>query len=200
MPKTVTATETVEAAPVTTPQAAQAATTTETVTVETGADATGETAEAKAERIAKELEGAQKRIAELNKENEKRRLAEKDAAEKKLAEEGKLQELVELRATERDAKAAELETASQKLTRLNEILGADVDKRIEKWPDEVKKLVPTGEGVDALTRFEKVSELAPLAERLMNVAPRPGNGAGPTPSGGPGGNTVDTPRPANYRI
>lgn len=184
MPEAITTTtetvETTPAAPVTTPES-------ETVSTEPIETIGGETAEQKAERIAKELEGAQKRISELNKENEKRRLAEKDAAEKKLAEEGKLQELVELRAKERDEKATELEAASQKLNRLNEILGADVDKRIEKWPDEVKKLVPSGEGVDALARFERVTELQGLAERLMNVPARPGNGAGPTPTGGPTG-------------
>lgn len=187
MPEATTTTETVETTP-------------ETVTTETVTTEVAETPDTKAERLAKELSGAQAQIGKLNKENEKRRLDEKQAAEKKLVDDGKLQELADTRASERDAVTAERDVQAAKLNRLNEILGGDVDKRIEKWPDEVKKLIPSGEGVDALARFERVSELAPLAERLMNVTARPGNGAGPTPSGGPASNTVDGPRPQNYRI
>lgn len=170
-------------------QAATAETQETTETTETVAQVEKTPAELKAE-----LEGAQARIAELNKENARRRkdaeaqAAAQAEAERKAAEEqGQFKNLYETEKQTAASRAAELESATAKLDRANEILGSDIDKRIEKWPDEVKKLVPNGEGVDALTRFEKVSELAPLADRLMDVPARPGNSAGPTPSGGPGG-------------
>lgn len=144
------------------------------------------------EELKAELEGAQARIAELNKENAKRRkdaealeAAQAEAARKAAEEQGRFKELYDAEQKVVESKSAELESVTAKLAKANEILAADLEARIKSWPDEVKKLIPAGDGVDALTRFEKVSELAPLAERLMNAPARPGNSAGPTPQGGP---------------
>lgn len=153
-----------------------------TETVETPEAETLDAAALKAE-----LEGAQKRIAELNKENEKRRLAEKAAAEQKLIDEGKSKELAETAQAERDAVIAERDALSEKVNKANELLNADIEKRIKDWPEEAKALLPNIEGVDALERLEQVARIEPLAKKLMDAPPKPGNGSGPTAVGGPSG-------------
>ncbi len=132
------------------------------------------------------LEGAQAQIAKLNKENEKRRLAEKAAAEQKLADDGKLKELAEQRAKERDDANADREALTEKVKKANEHLLANVKLTIEKWPDEVKNLVPLGDDADAFEAAEKVDSLKPLAEKLMNAAAKPGSSPGPVAQGGLG--------------
>lgn len=166
-----------------------------TETVDTTATETVETTPASVagktpEQLQAELETAQKRIHELNKENEKRRKQadeqakqQQEAEEKRLAEQGEFKTLADQRTAERDAVTAQLETAAGKLLRLNEILSADISRRIEAWPQEVKSLVPDGEGVDALQRLERITELEPLAQRLMKASAPGGNSAGPAPSG-----------------
>jgi hypothetical protein len=161
--------------------------TTETVGSTPAADA-GKTPE----QLAADLESAQRRIHELNKENEKRRKQaeeqerqQRTAEEKRLAEQGEFKSLAATREAERDAAQAELQSAAAKLARLNEILSADIAKRIEAWPLEVRGLVPDGEGVDALQRLERITELEPLAQRLMKAAAPGGNSAGPVPSAAP---------------
>lgn len=174
------------------PEETQVETTETQETVET--TETVEQVEKTPEQLQADLKSAQAQIHKLNQENAKRRkdaeaqeAAQAEAARKAAEEQGKFKDLYEAEQQTVAGKMAELETANTKLARYDEILSSDVDKRIEKWPDEVKKLVPSGEGVDALTRFEKVSELTPLAERLLNTPARPGNSAGPTPQGGPAG-------------
>ena len=142
------------------------------------------------EQLKSELAGAQARIHELNKENEKRRKAQeaadaaaKTADEARLAEQGEFKTLAETRTAELAAATASLTSATDKLTRLDTIVGADIEKRVAAWPDEVKVLIPKADSADALTRLERVTELEPLATRLMTAKPAAGNSAGPVPGG-----------------
>lgn len=81
--------------------------------------------------------------------------------------------------------------------RYQEILAADIDKRIEKWPDSVKKLIP--KDGDALERLERVSEMEQLANELLQTPAAGGVRPGPVPNNNrPSGEAP--PPPAGYRI
>jgi chromosome segregation ATPase len=165
--------------------------------------ATAETAKTP-EQLQAELQSAQNRIHELNKENEKRRKQQEElekqqkaAEEERLAKQGEFQKLAETRTTELQTAQSELESANAKLTQYETLLGSDIDKRIEKWPEEVKALVPK-EG-DALQRLQEIKKLEPLANSLMSVPAAGGMRPGPVPSGRPS-DVKDLPRPAGYQI
>lgn len=169
------------------PEVEETVETTETTEVEQPQTPTGETPEQKAERISKELESAKSHIHKLNKENEKRRKDQEEADRKAAEEQGKFKELYETEQGKVTQLTTDHETAKEKLAKYETILSADIEARIKDWPEAVKKLIPLGEGVDALSRFESVTNHAELAQKLMDKPVNPGNGPGPRASGGPAG-------------
>lgn len=159
--------------------------TTDAPTTETPADTGDEVKLSKAD-----FEAMQSALRKANKEAETRRkelerIADEQAAAKEteLAEQGKHQELAQKREKERDDARAEVQERDAKLSRYEEILGGNIEAQTKDWPEEVKALIPAGDGVDALARLEAVTKLSPLAEQLMDAPAKPGNGAGPTPGG-----------------
>lgn len=142
------------------------------------------------EQTRNELDSANARILELNKENERNRrkqsefeAAQKKADEDRLAKQGEFETLAKTREGERDTAQSELESAKAQIQRFTEIVSGDLNKRIEKWPDAVKNLVPKADGVDALTRLERIQELEPLALQLMTAPAVGGLRPGPVSNG-----------------
>lgn len=183
--------------------------TTETATVDEVTETAAETVAAAnqtPEQLKAELEGAQKRIKELNTENAKRRKQQEEFETKQAAEEeerkkkqGEFEGLFNDEKQKTATLSAEVESSKEKLAKYETILSADIETRIKDWPDEVKNLIPTGDGVDALARLESLSKLSPLVQKLTAGPTNPGNGAGPRPSGGPGSADVKAAQDAAAR-
>lgn len=127
------------------------------------------------------------RFDELNKkvkamEDEQAKLAkEREESERKAAEEkGEYKKLYE----QATAKVGELTPKSQMLDKLSEMVSAQLKAEVDKWPEEVKALLPT-EPTDVLAFYDAVNRARPLATKLTeadNKVPA-GNGRGPKPSG-----------------
>lgn len=156
------------------------------------------------EQLKEELASAQARIHELNKENEGKRKkldaieAEKSAAEEeRLAKQGEFETLANTHKATAEAKTAELEAAQGKIAKYEELLGGDIDKRIENWPDKIKALVPK-EG-SALERLQEVSRLEPLAVEWMGKPTTRGLQPGPVASNGNRASEPPPP-PPGYRL
>lgn len=150
---------------------------------------------------AQELAAARARIHELNQENEKWRKAKKTAEEQKQIEAGEAKKVAEQRAAERDTAIGERDALQSQIKEAFDILNADIENRVKNWPDEIKDLIPSTEDADALSRMKQVTKLQPLADKLLNQAPRPGNSPGPTSTGDAQENTqVAVSRPAKYYL
>lgn len=135
--------------------------------------------------VIRESMGRKTKLQELETAKQAALDAAKAAADQKLIDEGKSAEVAMAAQAERDVAIAERDTYAAKVSKANELLSADIEKRIKDWPDEAKALLSDGEGVDALERLEQVAKVEPLANKLMDVPARPGNGSGPTATGGP---------------
>lgn len=106
---------------------------------------------------------------------------EREEAERKAAEEqGEYRKLYE----QATAKLGELTPKSQMADKLAEMVSAQLKAEVDKWPEEVKALLPT-EPTDTLALYEAVNRARPLAAKLTEVDNKvpAGNGRGPKPSG-----------------
>lgn len=122
---------------------------------------------------------AQDLIKGLRKENEKRRKQADDertqAEEKRLAEEKKWQELAEQRARERD----DLKPYKDRYEALAASRRAELLAEVQKWPAEVKALLP-GEDADVSALADAVTKGRALVAALAGKQEAAG-GQGPNP-------------------
>ena len=102
------------------------------------------------------------------------------AEEERLAKEKQWEDLAEQRKT----RIAELEPAhaalSERTTKLEAMISAQLEAEIKEWPDEVKALDP-GKDADLLVRLDWLNRSRALAEKLSGQPPIPGNGRRPAP-------------------
>lgn len=106
---------------------------------------------------------------------------EREEAERKAAEEqGEYRKLYE----QATAKLGELTPKSQMADKLAEMVNAQLKAEVDKWPEEVKALLPE-EPTDTVAFYEAVNRARPLAAKLAEADNRvpAGNGRGPKPSG-----------------
>lgn len=137
----------------------------------------------------------QDHIKDLRTENKAKReaaqQAEREAKEKQDADLAARQEWEKL-AKSREQEILTLKPKAEEAAELGELLTAQINKEIEKWPEEVKATAPDGE-VSALEMVKWLDKTRPLAQKLMNVqtekqsAPG-GNSPGPKPQSALGGN------------
>ena len=162
----------------------------------TGATPTGNQT---AETVESLPEWAQKLVKDLRKENEKRRQqadAERtQAEEKRLADEKKWQELAEQRARERD----ELKPYKDRYEALAAARRAELLAEVQKWPAEVKALLP-GEDADVSVLADAVTKGRALVEALAaKTEAAPGQGVTPK-AVGQGGAEREAARKANAAV
>ena len=125
------------------------------------------------DEVNNKLRAMEEQAAKLQKDREE---AERKAAE----EQGEYRKLYE-QATQ---KLGELTPKSKALDALSEMVNAQLKAEVDKWPEEVKALLPT-EPTDTLVFYEAVNRTRPLAARLAEAETKvpTGNGRGPKPSG-----------------
>lgn len=145
-------------------------------------------------------EWAQKLVRDLRKENGDHRTAKADAAaaaaaaeEKRLADEKQWQTLAEKRGAEIEtlkAQAAEGQTLKAQML-------AAVKAEVEKWPEDVRALLPAEE--DAVAYLAAVEKARGLVRKLDGKPQTPGNPGNP-PGAGAGETAQKTVKTENARF
>lgn len=124
---------------------------------------------------------------------------EREEAERKAAEEqGEYRKLYE----QATAKVGELTPKSKMLDKLSDMVSAQLKAEVDKWPEEVKALLPE-ESTDTLAFYEAVNRARPLAQKLTEAttqpAPPAGNGRSPKPTGPAGTSKSEEERRLAYQ-
>lgn len=108
--------------------------------------------------------------------------AAEEAEANKLREQSEWQKLAE----SHEAKVKDLEPrvtqAEADRDQLREIVAAMLEAETKDWPKEVRDILPPAEA-DVLARHAAVQSHRPLAAKLAQANPTPGNGPNPRPNG-----------------